>query len=96
MRRPGVYPPVDSARTQRVGWLLAFGGLLLYPLVGLLAGHPWSQAEVFGVTPEPTALLTLGLLLVRQQSGGCLGHLALVVPVLSLLTGAATLWALAG
>ena len=50
---------------QRFGGLLASVGLL-YPLVGLLAGRPLWQAEVFGLVPEPTALVTLGLLLVSR------------------------------
>ena len=52
-----------NAVVRGLGWVLASGGLLLYPLAGLAAGRPWAQAEVFGVMPEPTALATLGLLL---------------------------------
>jgi hypothetical protein len=58
-------------------------------LFGVAAGRPWSQAEVFGIMPEPTALATLGLLLATRQS-----HWAglSIVPVVSLLVGAATAW----
>lgn len=40
-----------------------------WPLAGALAGRPWTQAEVFGIAPEPTALAALGLLLLVQGRG---------------------------
>jgi hypothetical protein len=77
---------------QGLGGLLAGVGLL-YPLVGLLAGRSLWQVEVFGLAPEPTALVTLGLLLLSPylvaRTGG---WLLLVIPALSLLLGAATHW----
>ena len=33
-----------------------------------LVGRPWRQAEVFGLAPDPTALATLGLLLLLLPS----------------------------
>lgn len=85
----------DSATTsgwpRKLGLLLASAGLLLYPWAGLAAGRPWSQAEVFGLMPEPTALTTLGLLLATGSPGR--GGLA-VIPVLSLLVGWVTAWLL--
>jgi hypothetical protein len=74
---------------QIIGWVLAATGVLVYPLFGVAAGRPWSQAEVFGIMPEPTALGTLGLLLATRQS-----HWAglSIVPAVSLLVGAATAW----
>jgi hypothetical protein len=81
---------------QNLGWLLAITGVVLYPLAGLLAGRPWSQAEVFGTAPEPTALASLGLLLASgyppSRARRCL---LAVIPTLSLLIGAATLWLMA-
>ncbi len=75
---------------QRFGGLLASVGLL-YPLAGLLAGRPLWQAEVFGLVPEPTALVTLGLLLLSRYPMARAGRwLLLVIPLLSLLLGAAT------
>lgn len=35
---------------------------LAYPLVGMAFGRPVAQAEIAGMAPDPTALLTLGLL----------------------------------
>ncbi|HSH89215.1 MAG TPA: DUF6064 family protein [Ramlibacter sp.] len=70
------------------GLLLAFAGLS-YPLVAVLAGRPWQQAEVFGLMPEPTALLTLGVLI---ATGATRRGLLVLVPVLSLALGWTTLW----
>ncbi|HXE48776.1 MAG TPA: DUF6064 family protein [Ramlibacter sp.] len=80
---------VPRARVRNVGLTLAVCGLLLYPLAGLPAGRPWAQAEVFGVMPEPTAMVTLGLLLATGQSHT---RWLSIVPVLSLAVGMATLW----
>lgn len=82
---------------RNLGWLLAVTGVLLYPLGGLLAGRPLSQAEVFGMAPEPTALASLGLLLASgQPPSRALRYLLAIIPTLSLLVGAATLWSMAG
>lgn len=88
-------PPTGGA-AQNLGWLLAVAGVLLYPLAGLLAGRPWTQVEMFGITPEPTALASLGLLLASAQPPSRLRRCVLaVIPVLSLMVGAATLWLIA-
>jgi hypothetical protein len=65
--------------------------VVLYPLAGLAAGRPWSQAEVFGVMPEPTALASLGLLLAGGQP---YARFLCIVPALSFVVGMATLWIL--
>jgi len=75
------------------GWILAVAGLVLYPLAGLLAGRPWTQAEVFAMMPEPTALASVGFVLAgRQPHAGWL----CVIPVLSLMAGMATMRLLSG
>lgn len=91
LRHNGTTVP-RSTSWQGVGWLLAATGLL-YPLAGLLTGRPWAQAEVFGMAPEPTALATLGLLMISHAPQQCTRFLLLAaIPFLSLLMGAATLW----
>jgi hypothetical protein len=63
-----------------------------YPLLAPLAGRPWTTAETFGVTPDPTAIATVAtLVLVR----GRVRWLLLIVPLLWCAITAATLWALA-
>jgi len=89
----GADTPPAGVGVQKLGWLLTVAGVLLYPLAGLLAGHPWTQVEVFGITPEPTALATLGLLWASAAPPSRTVRWVLaVIPTLSLMLGAATLW----
>jgi hypothetical protein len=67
--------------------------VLLWPLLALVTGRGWRQAEYFGMAPEPTALATLGWLLAVAPR---LQRLLVVIPALSLLVGAGTLWLLVG
>ena len=84
--------PRPSTGWRGLGWLLAVAGLL-FPLIGLAAGRPWVQAEVAGMAPEPTALLTLGMLLLGGQPASRAGRALLgLIPLLCLLLGAATAW----
>lgn len=76
-------------RVRGAGLALALAGLLLYPMLSRGMGRPWLQAEVFALMPEPTALVTLGLLLAVQPRFW--PGLA-VLPASSLALGAATLW----
>jgi hypothetical protein len=92
-------PSLQGARPGRhvprawLGWSVAAVVVLGYPLAGLLVGRPLAQAELFGITPDPTALATLGLLwaLPPALARGWRWLLS-VVPLLSLAIGAATLW----
>jgi len=59
-RRPAA-PHAGSA--ARVAILLAVIAVVAYPLLAPLAGRDWWQAEVAGLAPDPTALATIGALL---------------------------------
>jgi hypothetical protein len=48
------------------GLMLAAFAVLGYPLLSPLAGRPWSGAEVIAIAPDPTAIGTLGLLLLAR------------------------------
>lgn len=63
----------------------------LYPLIGVLAGRAWTQVEVFGVAPDPTAIATLGVL--ARAPGGVRAAL-MIVPILWCGTSGATLYAI--
>lgn len=62
-----------AAGRLQLGWrasgtgLLGLGvvifAVLVHPLIGLAAGRTWTGVELFGLAPDPTALGTLGLLL---------------------------------
>jgi Family of unknown function (DUF6064) len=76
---------------RAVGLTLTTIGVLLYPFVDVVLGSAWPQSEVFGMMPDPTALATLGLLLAVSARYRVL---MAIIPVLSLLMGAATWWLL--
>ena len=89
--------PTEGAEVPSPGalsWVLQ-ALALLYPLAAPLTGHPWAEAEVFGFMPDPTALATLGVLAALQPWPAWSRALLAVVPVLSLLLGAATRWLIA-
>ncbi len=80
--------------TGLIAWMgvaiLAFG-LVVEPFIGPLLGRGWREAEIFGVAPDPTAVATLGILLVARGRGR---GLLMVVPVLWCLTTGASLAAM--
>ena len=81
-------------RRDAAGWagIVLFSlSLLFYPMIAPLAGRPWSQAEIFGIVPDPTAVGTLGLILLAQ---GRPRSELLAVPVLWCAISGATLWAM--
>jgi len=73
----------------RAGMGLCLFALVAQPLIGLLVGRDWMQAEIFGVTPDPTVLATLGILLTvdRRLPWG----LMVILLIWCALSGA-TLW----
>ena len=71
--------------------LILMGALLALPLTAHLTGRAWMQAELFAMTPDATALATLGLLLLAK--GRTAVWLA-VIPVAWCLVTGATLWVL--
>ena len=78
-------------RLARIGlWIFLFA-LFVQPLIGPLLGRSWRQVAIFGVAPDPTAVATLGLLLV--VSGRVRWELT-VVPLIWCAVSGATLWTL--
>jgi len=81
-------------RDGLAGWtglVLAAVALAIYPLVGGALGHGWPQSPLVGVAPCPTAILTIGLLLLVP--GRTPWHLA-AIPVLWSLVGGSSAWLL--
>ncbi|MDT8410220.1 MAG: DUF6064 family protein [Wenzhouxiangellaceae bacterium] len=64
-------------------------GLPGYPLIATLVGFGWSQAEAFGIHPDPTAVAAPGLALLMLR--GYRLWLAAAVPILWCLVSALTL-----
>ena len=50
-----------AGRASRIGLAVA-AVAIAYPALGIAAGRPIVQAEVAGLAPDPTALVTLGIL----------------------------------
>ncbi len=61
-----------------VGLALAVAGLLLYPWIAPLAGYGWFQAETFGIHPDPTAVATIGVVVLMLD--GAWRWLAFIIP----------------
>ncbi len=59
--------PVDLAGRAGLGMFLF--AVVVEPLVGPLLGRSWRQVEIFGVAPDPTAVATLGILLLARGRG---------------------------
>ena len=72
----------------RLGLLLTVIGLVAYPVLPTLFGRPWTSAEVFGIAPDPTAIVTLGILL---AASGRFVPLLFPIPILWLLLSGLTL-----
>jgi hypothetical protein len=79
-------PGNDPARATGLG-IFAFA-LLVQPLIGPLLGRPWTQVEIFGIAPDPTAVATLGIAL----AGGRRAWQLLPIPLLWCAVSGATLW----
>jgi hypothetical protein len=68
---------------------------LVHPLLALAFGRPLVQAELFGTAPDPTALATLGWLLLadaRTRSGRVLLWTLQAVALVWCVISAVTLW----
>jgi phosphohistidine phosphatase SixA len=70
--------------------LVAFAfALAIYPLIGPLLGRSWTQTEVFGIAPDPTAIATLGIVLAAR---GRVRWELLIIPLIWCVISGATLW----
>lgn len=67
-RRPLMEHPSDISRVVAIGVLLfaVFG----FPLLAIISGRPFWQAEFFGVSPDPTAVATLAFLSINRGPRG--------------------------
>lgn len=74
-----------------VGVALALCGLVLLPIGHALAGPGWPAVPTVGLSPGPTALFTLGLLLMARPRTPV--HLA-AIPVMWCLVAGASAWPL--
>ena len=59
----------SADRAGRFGLGIFLFALAAQPMVGLAFGRSWRQVEIFGVAADPTAVATLGLLLLARGPG---------------------------
>lgn len=81
-------------RPDPAGWTglgLALAAAVAWPLAAPLAGYGWESARLVGLAPGPTAVFTLGLLLLTD---GPTPLRLLAVPLLWTIVAGATAWAL--
>lgn len=81
----------DGARSEsdlldRLGFAVALFGLALYPLLIPLGGRAWAGVELFGVAPDPTVIVTAGLLVWARPASAVVW----IVPLLWAIVAAAT------
>ena len=86
--RGPAYAPVQGA-SSLLGWTLVGYSTLVYPLVGYWTGHRYPAVPMFGITPCPLTLFTLGLLLLTVTRVP--RHLLIVPVAWSLVGGSAAL-----
>jgi Family of unknown function (DUF6064) len=89
--RQRLTPVTASTLRQRSGVVLFVLAWLGFPLLAPLLGRSWMQTEIFGMAPDPTALATLGMLLL---SGTRPQWWLFPIPVLWCLISGATMWAM--
>jgi len=89
-------PVIAAGGRRRWGLGLLGFAVFCYPWLGLPFGRPLAQAEIFGIAPDPTALGTLGLLLLTTVPGPAgvprAAALAWPIPLLWCAVSGATLW----
>lgn len=87
--RDGLRFGIRPGLSATVGAIFILYAAVIYPLIGIATGHGWPAMPMFGVTPCPVTIFTLGLLLmtVRRPS-----YWLLAIPfVWSLIGGSAAI-----
>lgn len=84
-------PAPARSWTARIGLVLMLFGVLGFPLLAPLLGRSWVQAEIVGMAPDPTVLVTLGALLL---AGARPLWMLFPLPLLWCLISGTTLWAM--
>jgi hypothetical protein len=82
----------EARGARSLAGVLLIALALTYPLLAPLFGRPWQGAEFFGIAPDPTALATLGFLLMARGRSTLLLY---PIPLLWCLASGLTLWAMA-
>lgn len=81
--------PAASGWQRRVALALLAASVVVYPVIAPLIGRPWSEAEAFGIMPDPTAAATLAFLAMARG-----GAWLMLVPALWCALASETLYLL--
>jgi hypothetical protein len=82
---------IGTGARRTVGGALVTLAVVVQPTTALALGRPWTQIEVAGLFPDPTAIATVGLLVAAHRAHWSLYPLPLAWCVISALT----LWTMA-
>jgi len=86
-------PGPDRSFPRIAGFLLVLYALFLHPLIAPSSGRPVEAMEIFGMAPDPTAIATLGIILMHASSAR-VTWLLLPIPLVWCLLSGFTLLAL--
>lgn len=89
--RTALVDPQGNRLGCAAGIAVLASGLLIYPLLAPAFGYNIAGAKVFGLTPDPTAVATLGAVALLNSR---LRFLAALIPALWCVFTALTLWTL--
>ena len=70
----------------KIGLVLVFISLILYPFIALFTGRSWLQFEMFSLTPDPTVLATIAILVLCKAS-----RVLYIIPIMWLVISGMTL-----
>lgn len=87
-RRNKAHQRANKATTW-IGTTITILALLAYPLIAATLGPGPAHAETFGLHPDPTAIATLGILLIAMR--GMAAWLSILIPFLWCLIATLTL-----
>jgi len=85
-RKPAPRLTEPAGALGKLALCIALLALLVYPMLAPLDGRPWTQAELFGLVPDPTLAFTLAALLLWRAH-----WLLWIVPLLWCAISCATL-----
>ncbi len=77
---------------QWIGLVIAVCGLVIVPVFSGITGGNLASAGIFGIHPDPTAITTLGVILVTLR--GWKMWIVAIIPLVWCVISAITLWAL--
>lgn len=87
----GVSFQIERKFTSAAGITVIVYAMLIYPILGIWAGHGLMAGPMFGVAPCPTTIFTIGMLLLAR--GKWVARLS-IIPILWSLVGLAASWQL--